>query len=327
MRQVEDQFAEKTTRFIRELAQRSPAIEAIYFRNPDFERDALKPDADLYLEQKNTVSKGLIAKYPGRALFLLSYTCAANCRYCERQDRVGVGRDADGRLGRSDILEAVDYLAAHPEISEVIFSGGDPLTNMPGLRIACDALSAVDSVKVLRIHTRFPMQFPQAVKIGELAAIARAKPAFYLSLHVDHPDELTPETESIIHSLREAGFILLSQSVFLKGVNDRVEILSRLFSRLFELGVRPYYIYHCAPIATTRHFMMRISDEIRIMSALRETISGLAVPQHIIEMQHTSGKIVVPSNHWDADLTQARDFSGQTVALDHYEGDDLVSGV
>lgn len=87
-----------------------------------------------------------------------------------------------------------------------------------------------------------------------------AKPAFYFSLHVDHPDELTLETEAIIRSLRAAGFILLSQSVFLRGVNDAADTLRCLFSRLWELGVRPYYIYHCAPIPTTRKFMMRISD-------------------------------------------------------------------
>ena len=321
MHQDADRFAEKTTDFVRQLAEHSAAIRAIYFRDPDNEREVLEAGADLYLEQKNTVAKGLVCKYPGRALLLLSYTCAANCRYCERQDRVGVGKDVLGRLTRSDVLEATTYLAAHPEISEVIFSGGDPLTNMPGLGFACDALRDVESVKVLRIHTRFPMQFPQAVKIGELTRLAKAKRAFYFSLHVDHPDELTPETEDVIERLRGAGFILLSQSVFLKGVNDKTDILARLFSRLFELGVRPYYIYHCAPIPTTKHFMMRISDEIRIMSALRETISGVAVPQHIIEMQHTSGKIVVPSNHWDADLGHARDFNGRLVALDQYEAD------
>lgn len=316
-----DQFAEKTTAFIRRRVQESQALRAIYIKNPQFERDVLEPSADLYMENENTVIKGLVCKYPGRALMLLSYTCAANCRYCERQDRVGVGKDSIGRMSSSDVLEAVAFLAQHSEISEVIFSGGDPLTNMPGLRLACEALREVSTVKVLRIHTRFPLQFPQAVKVGELHLVAKAKPAFYFSLHVEHPDELTPETEDVICRLRDAGFILLSQSVFLKGVNDRVEILEQLFSRLVELGVRPYYIYHCAPIPTTRHFMMRIADEIRIMSKLRETMSGLAVPQHIIEMQHTSGKIVVPSHHWDTDIGHARDFYGRAVNLEHYEGD------
>jgi lysine 2,3-aminomutase len=315
-----ERFAEKTTAFIRELSLSSPAIRDIYMKDPQNEIDSLGSSADLYLEQKNTVSKGLVSKYPGRALLLLSYTCAANCRYCERQDRVGVGLDLEGRLGLDDIAAAVRYLAEHPEISEVIFSGGDPLTNMPGLIAACDGLRAVPSVKVLRIHTRFPMQFPAAVKLDQLARIADAKPAFYLSLHVDHPDELTRETEAVIARLRAAGYILLSQSVFLRGVNDCTATLRQLFGRLWELGVRPYYIYHCAPIPTTRKFMMKIADEVRIMSELRETMSGLAVPQHIIEMQNTSGKIVVPSHHWDVDFSQARDFAGHRVDLLQYEG-------
>src|SRR5882757_5363356 len=113
MHQDEGRFAEKTTDFIRQLAQKSHAIRAIYLRNQEFERGALEPSADLYLESENTVTKGLVCKYPGRALMLLSYTCAANCRYCERQDRVGIGRDSVGRMSSSDVIEAVTYLAEH----------------------------------------------------------------------------------------------------------------------------------------------------------------------------------------------------------------------
>ena len=121
------------------------------------------------------------------------------------------------------------------------------------------------------------------------------------------------ETEAVIERLRRTGAILLCQSVFLKGVNDDVDVLFRLFGRLAELGVRPYYIYHCHPIPTTLRFVMRLEDEIAIMSRLRERLSGVAFPQHIFEMRHTTGKLAVPTDHWNVDLKEVRDFNGDVV--------------
>jgi lysine 2,3-aminomutase len=322
----DDRFAEKTTKFVRALARNSDAIKAIYFRDERHEVYPAGSDQDLYLEKQRTVVKGLICKYPTRALFLLSYTCAANCRYCERQDRVGVGLDKFGRLTKDEITAAVSYLSNRVDITEVIFSGGDPLTNMPGLKFASDELAKIPHVKTLRIHTRFPLQYPEAVKIDLLQSIVASKESYYLSLHIDHPDELTTETETVIRALRRAGFILTSQTVFLCGVNDNVDTLAKLFSRLMEIGVRPYYIYHCAPIPATQHFVVKLADEIRIMSQLRQEISGLAMPQHILEMQHTSGKVAVPSNHWSVDLQSVRDFYGVEVSLEHYAPQGIVDG-
>ncbi len=313
-----DRFAEKMTRHIRILADESPAIRAIYFRDDEREISVLDSKLDLYLEQKNTVAKGLICKYPGRALFLLSYTCAANCRYCERQDRVGMGLDKFGRLSSDEILDAVSHLSNRTDITEVIFSGGDPLTNMSGLKLASNELAKVPHVKVLRIHTRFPLQSPNGVDLRAMESIVNAKDSYYLSLHVDHPDELTQEARDVIRSLRKMGYILASQSVFLRGVNDSTDVLMQLFSELFEIGVRPYYIYHCAPIPTTPHFVVPLEKEVEIMSDLRQKLSGLAVPQHILEMQNTNGKVVVPSDHWTVQMDAVRDFYGNSVPLSLY---------
>lgn len=305
-----DRFAEKTTPHLLELAETSQAIRDMYLFDPETEDLPAQPDADLFLEKQLTRTKGLIYKYPGRVLVLLSYTCAANCRYCERQDRVGVGLDQEGRLTDSEIDEAVEFVRQRPEITEVIFSGGDPMTHPAGLRRAANAMAEIDHVQTLRIHTRFPLQLPEKVDFGLLEELAELRPIFYLSLHVDHPDELTPTTERVIGRIRKLGFVLLCQSVFLRGVNDDLETLSRMFTRLSQLGVRPYYLYHCHPIPTTMRFVVPIEDEIKLMSRLRERLSGIACPQHIFEIRQTTGKLLVPTDHWDVELQRVRDHLG-----------------
>lgn len=307
---VEDRFAEKTTAHLRKLAEQSPALRKMYYFDAEHENVPANRDADLFLEKQLTRTKGLVYKYPGRVIVLLSYTCAANCRYCERQDRVGVGLDEEGRLTESEIRRAAEFVAEHDEITEVIFSGGDPLTHPQGLRLASQLMAEIPHVRILRVHTRYPLQLPDKVDFDLLAELASLGPTFYLSVHVDHPDELTPETETVIDRIRRLGAILLCQSVFLKGINDDAEVLARMYTRLSELGVRPYYIYHCHPIATTMQFVMPLEDEIALMSRLRERLSGIACPQHIFEMRHTTGKLAVPSDHWNVDLETVRDFVG-----------------
>ena len=305
-----DRFAEKTTAHLRSLAEESDAVRQMYFFDPEHEDVPANRDVDLFLEKKLTCTKGLVYKYPGRCIVLLSYTCAANCRYCERQDRVGVGLDDDGRLTDAEIRCAAQFVSQHTEITEVIFSGGDPLTHPQGLRLAGQLMAEIPHVRILRIHTRYPLQLPSKVDFELLEEIALLGPTFYLSLHVDHPTELTPDVQEVIRRLRRLGAILLCQSVFLKGINDDLEVLIRLFTRLAELGVRPYYIYHCHPIVTTMRFVMRLEDEIALMSRLRERLSGVACPQHIFEMRHTTGKLAVPTDHWSVDLAHVRDFAG-----------------
>ncbi|MCA9236881.1 MAG: radical SAM protein [Planctomycetales bacterium] len=305
-----DRFAEKTTPHLRDLAATSEAVRAMYVYDSRYENVPVNRDADLFLEKQLTRTKGVVYKYPGRVIILLSYTCAANCRYCERQDRVGVGLDEEGRLTEADIDAAVAFVGAHPEINEVIFSGGDPLTHPRGLALAAERMAALEHVKIQRIHTRFPLQAPGKVDFALLQRIAALPTTWYLSLHVDHPDELTPEVVEVIRRIRSLGLILICQSVFLKGVNDDIDVLARLFTHLAELGVRPYYLYHCHPIATTTHFVMSLDEEIAIMSRLRERLSGVACPQHIFEMRNTTGKLLVPTDHWNVDLAEVVDFTG-----------------
>jgi lysine 2,3-aminomutase len=267
-------------------------------------------------EKRNSPIKGVVYKFRGRIVVLLSYTCAANCRYCERQDRVGVGLDSNGYLRPDEIQHIVSFIEANGEINEVILSGGDPLMNPGGLKLISGLLSKLEQIKILRIHTRVPVQQPGLVDLQLLSDISSQFRTCYFSVHIDHPDELTTETEDTMLKIRRAGYIMLAQSVFLKGINDDFAILRSLFLRLSELGIRPYYIYHCQAIPTTMRFVMHLEEEIKLMTQLREHLSGIAFPQHVIDVQHTIGKILVPTNHWHVDLSEMRDFKGAWLATE-----------
>ncbi len=310
----ETMFSEKTTSYIRTLAETSEAVRKMYFFDSVNENIPADINRDLLAEKANTIVKGVVNKYGNRVLFLLSYTCAANCRFCERQDRVGVGLDSLGRLKEEEIRKAVEVIAADPNIKEVIFSGGDPLTNPKGLELACNLLKDVEHVKILRIHTKMTMQMPESVNLELLERLVDTKPVFYLSTHVNHPDELNDITLPLLRKIRRLGYLMISQSVFLKGVNDDVNVLAKLYSTLAENGIRPYYLYHCEEIPTTRHFVIGIEREVEIMTELRQKISGLAWPQHCVDMQGTKGKAIVPTNHWDTDLTKVTDYLGNVVS-------------
>ncbi|MDC0935787.1 multiheme c-type cytochrome [Pirellulales bacterium] len=160
-------------------------------------------------------------------------------------------------------LNDYKWLRGQNHFDSYHLSGGDPLTHSHGLRFASQQMARIPQVEILRVHTRFPLQFPDKVNFELLTGIAALRPTFYLSLHVDHPDELTQKVEAVIRRLCNLGAILLCQSVFLKGISDDLEVLARMFTRLAELGVRPYYIYHCHPIATTMRFVMRLETESR----------------------------------------------------------------
>lgn len=314
----ETQFAEKITPYLRGLTEHSEAIKAMYVFDPKHETIPANTDVDILNEKSASPVFGTIKKYEGQLLVLLSYTCAANCRYCERQDRVGVGLDSEGRLTEKQLDDIIDYVKSDPSIYEVIASGGDPLTSPKGLEYLFAELKKIDHVKVVRIHTRFPLQFPGKVKMDLMEKLAKTKETVYLSLHIDHPDELQPEVLELIEAFRQMKYVMLCQTVFLKTVNDDVMVLKKLFLRLFEAGVRPYYIYHGQEVTSTRRFVMEIEDEVSIMTQLRSELSGLAFPQHVIDVPGGSGKVVVPSNNWKFEIGELIDFEGTRVRTDDW---------
>jgi lysine 2,3-aminomutase len=191
--------------------------------------------------------------------------------------------------------------------------------NPIGLEYLCKQIELISSVGIVRIHTKVPIQAPDLVNLELLNKIVNSKKAFYFSVHINHPDELNSEVIEILNKIRRLGFLMLSQSVFLKGINDSSDILYTLFTGLSELGIRPYYIYHCQAIPTTKKFVMDLKKEIDIMTELRKRLSGIAYPSHVIDLQNAVGKITVPTNHWNFEVSEVRDFNDNLIKLDDYD--------
>jgi lysine 2,3-aminomutase len=241
-------------------------------------------------------------------LILLTMTCAAYCRFCTRRRIVSDLKK--GQLTEKNIRDMKKFLLTHPEISEIIFSGGDPVTQPQLLKYGLKILGSLQQIKIIRIHTRVPVSNPVLLTDDLLTAFAQVKQPLYVSIHFEHPDEITRPTILAINKLRKIGAILLSQSVFLKGVNDNYQTLFQLYSRLVELGVRPYYIFDCDPTQGVAHFKVPLPQARTIMTKLKSTLSGIACPTFVIDAPQGFGKIPVPLDYWQADLSKFTDFHG-----------------
>lgn len=306
---------QKTSEHIESLMVCELAVRRQFELNALELDDELVGNPDPLREKEHEVAPAMINKYGNRALCLLTADCAAYCRFCTRRRLVS---DIEhGRIDHSHVDEWVRYLTRNPQVREVIISGGDPFIVDSGLfGYALDQLSSVDSIKVIRIGTRAPVSDPSLVSCCKLHAIERIDQPVYVGIHFEHPAEITRPTLRCIKDLIGAGAILYSQTVFLRGVNDDYETLYDLFTGLFEIGVRPYYIYRCDPIPGAGHFRADFDKERRIMTELRRNLSGLAFPTYVIDAPDGSGKIPVPLDFWNADTSSYSDFEGKKHVTD-----------
>ena len=272
--------------------------------------EKVKYEMDPLGEKKVTVSKGLIHRYGNRILLVLTEKCASECAFCYRKWQREEKKDF-AMATTSDIDDAVKYVESHKEINEVVLSGGDPLMNFEYLKYALEIFDAVEQIKVIRIHTRAIIVKPELVT-KEIEKIFKnvKNSVLYVSLHINHPNELTKLAMKKIVKIRKTGAILFSQSVFLRGANDKVETLSELFTKLLQLGVRPYNIYHCSYVKGAEHFIVPIEKEIEIMTEVKKKVSGLAFPTLIVDTPGTAGKIPVPLNFWKFELKSYADYEG-----------------
>lgn len=277
--------------------------------------DQILENTDPLREKEHEAVPALVNKYGNRVLCLLTAECAAYCRFCTRRRLVS---DIErGRIDKSHIDVWIEYLEAHPEVSEVILSGGDPFIVDDALfDYAVSSISSQDTIKVIRIGTRMPVSDPSLVNDAKLDSIERIAQPVYVGIHFEHPAEITRETVRCCKRLMSSGAILYSQTVFLKDVNDDYQTLYKLFSGLFEIGVRPYYIYRCDPVPGALHFQVDPAKERTIMTRLRKNLSGLACPTYAIDTPDGSGKIPVPLEFWDTDMTAYADFEGTKHAID-----------
>ncbi|MCB1721490.1 MAG: lysine-2,3-aminomutase-like protein [Alphaproteobacteria bacterium] len=256
-------------------------------------------------DEAHSPVKGIVHRYPDRVLFKPANVCAVYCRYCFRREQVGPKNDhPPGILNAKERTAALNYIRAHPEIWEVILTGGDPLILSPRqLGEIMDALQAIDHVKVIRIHTRVPIADPERLRPALIAAltgantrhtdqsVCRHDKALYMALHINHAQELTPEVRSAIKTLHRCGISLLSQSVLLKGINNDAAILTNLYRELVALHVKPYYLHHPDLAPGTSHFRLSIKEGQSIMRALRGHLSGLCQPTYMLDIPGGYGKV------------------------------------
>ena len=246
-------------------------------------------------EDNDTVAPGLVHRYPDRVLFLAVGNCAVYCRYCTRSRMVGGGEGY--HFQRSQWKLAVEYIAAHPEIRDVLISGGDPLLLEDNhLDDLLGMLRAVPHLEVIRIGTKIPAVLPQRIT-PELCDILKKYHPFMMSLHFLHPSEMVPEVVAACERLADAGIPLGSQTVMLKNVNDDTTVMKELMHRMLMARVRPYYLYQCDPIQGSAHFRTPVEDGVRIIESLRGHTTGYAVPTFVIDAPGGGGKVPVSPHY------------------------------
>ncbi len=278
---------------IQQLDQRDPIFRmsvpqaAELINPPHLQSDPLEED-------HHSPVPGLIHRYADRALIVTTSACAMYCRHCTRK-RVTSARETT--ITGERLQRIVAYLHAHPEIHDVVVSGGDPLTlSTEALEAVLAAVRAVPSVEIIRIGTRVPVTMPMRVT-DELTAMLRKYHPLWINTHFNHPVEMTDEAREACARLADAGIPLGNQTVLLKGVNDDPRVMEELCRGLVRMRVRPYYLFQCDLVPGVEDFRTPISRGIEIMEYLRGRVSGLAIPTFVVDAPGGGGKIPVLPNY------------------------------
>lgn len=260
-----------------------PSVDELDIQNDEYD----DPTGD----DPHSPVRGIVHRYPDRVLFKVSSVCAVYCRYCFRREKIGVGSD---HLRPDDFEAALDYIAEHPEIWEVILTGGDPFTlSGEKLKRIVDRLNGLEHVKVLRIHSRIPIASPYLITDTILSVLKLSLQSVQVVLHVNHADEMTDKAALVLKALRKAGCSLSSQSVLLRGVNDRSEVLEALFRTLIEHNVQPYYLHHLDRAKGTSRFRVSLEAGQALMQDLQGRVSGICLPRYMLDLPGGYGKVPI----------------------------------
>lgn len=268
--------------------------------------------ADPIGDHAHSPVEGLVHRYPDRVLLKLLHVCPVYCRFCFRREMVGPA--GDGTLSGEALEKALAYVADHREIWEVILTGGDPLMLSPRRMGEIMArLSAIGHVKVVRLHSRVPAVDPARISPELVGALRSFRGSTYVALHANHPDEFTPAAAEALARLAEAGIVLLSQSVLLRGVNDDPDVLERLMRCFVEHRVTPYYIHHPDLAPGTAHFRLPIEEGLQLVASLKGRLSGLCRPAYVLDLPGGHGKVDLESAaaiRLESGLWQLTDYRG-----------------
>ncbi len=266
--------------------------------------------ADPCGEDSHSPVSGLVHRYPDRVLFLVTDRCASYCRYCTRSRLVS---NASGYDFHAEFDKQIDYIRKTPGIRDVLLSGGDPLLfSDEKLEHLLSQLRAIPHIEFLRIGTRIPIFLPQRIT-PELCAMLRKYHPLFISIHSNHPRELTTEVRDALGRLADAGIPLGNQSVLLRNVNDNPEVMKAQVQKLLMCRVKPYYLYQCDLISGSAHLRASVRKGLEIMESLRGHTTGYAVPQYVIDAPGGGGKVPI-----NPDYIVSKD--SERVVIRNYEG-------
>jgi lysine 2,3-aminomutase len=261
-------------------------------------------------EEQQSPVPNLVHRYPDRVLFLVCSECAMYCRFCTRKRKVG---GENMIINHQTIQAGIDYIRAHPEIRDVILSGGDALLlSDEQLGSILQQLRAIPSVEIIRIGSRVPVVLPQRITMNLVRLLRRFHP-LYINTHFNHPDEITPNSTKACARLADAGIPIGNQTVLMRGINDDPEVMKRLMQKLLIIRVRPYYIYQADLVQGTEHFRTTVEEGLEIIRALRGHTSGMAVPAYVIDAPGGGGKIPLLPDYLQS--------LGDHVSLKNYRGE------
>lgn len=251
----------------------------------------------------------LIHRYASRALFTPTSICPVHCRYCFRKNEL----NAQDELFEADFERTLEYLQNHPEISEIIFTGGDPLTlSNEKINRYLEAFSGIEHIKDIRFHTRYPVIMPERLDEGLNRLLSHWSTVFRtvsLAIHANHPDEFDHESRVAIKKLSELNIQLLSQTVLLKEINDKTEVLVDLINQFINLKIRPYYLHHPDQVKGGLHFYLPLKVGRALYHSLRTKLPGWAIPHYVIDIPGGHGKV-------SAFNPETMEFGGEFLALD-----------
>jgi lysine 2,3-aminomutase len=295
---VAARYAVSLTPEVTELIERANPADPLarqFIPNPLELETSTGETADPIGDDLHSPVEGVVHRYPDRVLLKLVHVCAVYCRFCFRREMVGPGRRL--ALSPAQISAALDYVRAHPEIWEVILSGGDPLIlSARRLREVLRALRCIEHVKIVRVHTRIPAVAPERITADLVRALRYAGKTVYVVLHANHPRELTARARAACARIVEAGIPMLGQSVLLRGVNDDPATLEALMRSFVESRIKPYYLHHCDLAPGTSHLRTTIEEGQALIRTLRGRNSGLCQPSYVLDIPGGHGKSPIGPN-------------------------------
>jgi len=273
-------------------------------------------------EDHDSPVPGITHRYPDRVLFHISNVCSMYCRHCTRKRKVG---DVDSIPAKDEVLQGIEYIASHPEVRDVLLSGGDPfMLSDEYLDWILTEIRAIPHVEVIRIGSRMPVVLPFRVTDNLVNVLKKHHPV-WVNTHFNHPREVTASSRAALRKLADAGIPLGNQTVLLAGVNDCYRILKSLFHKMVENRVRPYYLYQCDLSEGLSHFRTSVGKGMEIMENLIGHTSGFAVPSYVIDAPGGGGKIPVMPNYlisWSTNKVILRNYEGVITSYaepDSYE--------